>query len=219
MSTRTRSASVTLAVAVVAAIGAGCSAPTQGIQRGEALFANCAMCHGADGTGKAELLAPNIAGMPQWYVESQLVKFKDGIRGVHFDDEPGMRMRPMALALRTEDDIKGVAEYVAKMKPVDTDRTLARGSVENGVALYATCIACHQADGSGNEALKAPPLAGASDFYIREQLKKFKKGMRGVDPRDATGALMRPMTAALVDDKAIDDVVAYITTLTLKPVK
>jgi cytochrome c553 len=213
---RTRSASICLAVVVIATVGVACSGPTQGIARGEALFANCAMCHGADGAGNAELLAPNIAGMPQWYVESQLIKFKDGIRGVHFDDEPGMRMRPMALALRTEDDLKGVSEYVAKMKPVDTDRTLAQGSVENGVALYATCIACHQADGSGNQALNAPPLAGASDFYLREQLRKFKKGMRGVDPRDATGALMRPMTAPLVDDKAINDVVAYITTLTPK---
>lgn len=200
---------------VVVALSAACGQPQQGVAHGEALYKNCAMCHGADGAGNKELLAPAIAGLPQWYIESQLAKFKEGIRGMHFDDEPGMRMRPMALALRKE-DIPSVAEYVAKMPKQHALRTLDQGRVEHGVALYQTCVACHQADGSGMQALNAPPLAGASDFYLREQLKKFKKGMRGADPRDVTGAQMRPMTAALADDRAIDDVVAYITSLPSK---
>jgi hypothetical protein len=37
--------------------------------------------------------------------------------------------------------------------------------------------------------------------------------LRGADERDSYGAQMRAIAATLADDKAITDVVAYITTL------
>jgi hypothetical protein len=44
-------------------------------------------------------------------------------------------------------------------------------------------------------------------------LKKFKLGVRGTNALDQSGALMRPMSLTLVDDQAVNDVVAYIVTL------
>jgi hypothetical protein len=65
----------------------------------------------------------------------------------------------------------------------------------------------------GNQALNAPPLAGASDWYQLTALQKFKAGVRGTNPKDTTGMLMRPMSMTLADEQAMKDVIAYIATL------
>ena len=44
-------------------------------------------------------------------------------------------------------------------------------------------------------------------------LNKFKKGIRGTNPRDTTGATMRPMSMILADEQAMKNVVAHISTL------
>ena len=84
-------------IALVAIVsGAVCaSAQAEDNERGEALFGLCATCHGVDASGNEAFLAPAIAGMSEWYVKSQLDKFRSGQRGLHFDDTGGMRMRPM----------------------------------------------------------------------------------------------------------------------------
>jgi cytochrome c553 len=157
--------------------------------------------------------APSIAGLPQWYIEAQLKKFKQGGRGTHFDDLTGMQMRPMAMSLTNDSEITTVAAYVAALPVSKPAPTLAGGDPNRGKALFGTCVACHQADGKGSEALKAPPLTHANDWYMAASIKKFKAGIRGTNPLDQSGGLMRPMAQTLVDDQAIADVVAYIVTL------
>jgi cytochrome c oxidase subunit 2 len=44
-------------------------------------------------------------------------------------------------------------------------------------------------------------------------LHNYRTGLRGADPEDSSGQQMRAMAAALADDAAITDVVAYINTL------
>jgi cytochrome c553 len=75
------------------------------------------------------------------------------------------------------------------------------------------CVACHGNDGAGNEAMKAPAIAGASDWYLLSSLQKFKAGIRGADPADQTGAIMRAMSSTLADEQAMRDVIAHIVTL------
>jgi cytochrome c oxidase subunit 2 len=176
------------------------------------LFQLCAQCHGTGALGNQAVNAPEIAGLPQWYIEMQLKKFKAGGRGTHFDDLTGMQMRPMAMSLRDDNEIKTVAAYVSTLAPQKPPVTV-KGDPNHGKTLYAPCTACHQADGSGSEQLKAPPLNHASDWYLVGALKKFKLGIRGTNPLDTTGVLMRPMSMTLVDDQAVTDVVAYIDTL------
>ncbi|MEY4642985.1 MAG: hypothetical protein RLZZ227_2979 [Pseudomonadota bacterium] len=90
---------------------------------------------------------------------------------------------------------------------------LAAGDAERGKTLYATCGACHGANGEGLEALNAPKLAGQEEWYVVRQLQNFKNGIRGNNPKDTYGMQMAPMSQTLVDDQAMQDVAAYIRTL------
>jgi cytochrome c553 len=150
--------------------------------------------------------------LPQWYLESQLHKFKNGVRGTHPADITGMQMRPMGMSLRSEGDLKTISAYVASLPRPAAQPSLEGGDAERGRTLYATCTACHGPDGAGNEQLKAPPLKHGTDWYLLSQLHKFKNGHRGLDG-DMEGATMRPQAAVLPDEQAMKDVVTYIATL------
>ena len=190
----------------------GCVQPSEGAARGKALYGQCVQCHGADGGGKLVIQAPAIAGLPAWYVESQVNNFQKNIRGSHYEDLAGHRMRPIARMFKDEADLKAVAGYVESLKPVNQEPILKGGDAADGKAAYAVCTACHGADGKGNEALGAPDIRYSGDWYLFEQLKKFKSGMRGADPRDVRGMTMRP-NAMNMDEQAMKDVIAYIMTL------
>lgn len=177
--------------------------------RGEILWRKCTSCHGVDGSGNQSIGAPAIGGMPKWYVESQLLKFRSAQRGGHFEDVTGMKMRPMSLALDGEKDVSIVATYVSNLGRQRHPPTL-EGDVDRGKVLLATCTACHGQAGEGNKAMRAPPLARQDDWYMLTQLQKFKSGARGTNPADASGATMRPMAVALKDEQAMRDVIAAI---------
>jgi cytochrome c553 len=180
--------------------------------RGKALYRLCIACHGQQGEGRLDLGAPAIAGLPEWYVSAQLLKFRNGIRGTHPQDIAGMRMRPMARTLPSEDDVKAMARYVGNLPPQAPSPTLT-GNPADGASRYAVCMACHGPDGKGNQQMGAPPLVTASDWYLLTQLKNFKHGVRGGNPAtDVTGAMMMPMATPL-DEQAMKDVIAYIQTL------
>lgn len=199
--------------AVLFGLLVGGPALAQDVERGEQLWALCAQCHGAEGHGNSEFLAPDIAGMPAWYAERQLHKFRDGLRGTEFDDIAGMRMRPMSLSLRSDEDVAAVAAFLATLPPKDPEAELEGGDPEKGAQYYATCAACHGQNAEGNEQLGSPPLRGSSDWYLKTQLHNFKAGVRGGNPNDGLGAQMRGMSYTLPDDQAILDVLAYIETL------
>jgi cytochrome c553 len=206
--TRKRLIKVGLAGLVLALL----AGPVAAEDRGEQLFALCSQCHMADGQGNPPIEAPAIAGLPAWYVTAQLVKFQTGARGGHPDDQSGLRMRPMSRWLTSDADNEAVAGYVASLPPLH-DRDTIGGDPAKGAASYAVCASCHGAEGQGSEPQFAPPLVGQSDWYLLSGLQKFKAGIRGTNPADATGAMMRPMAMILPDDQAMRDVVAYIMTL------
>ena len=91
--------------------------------------------------------------------------------------------------------------------------SVAAGDVERGKQLYQVCSACHGPSAEGMAPLNAPANAGQDPWYLTRQLKNFKAGIRGADPRDTFGAQMRPMAMVLATDEQIADVVAYITSL------
>ena len=59
----------------------------------------------------------------------------------------------------------------------------------------------------------APRLAGMSDWYMSNQIKNFKNGIRGTDRKDEFGGQMALMARMLRDEEDINDVIAYINTL------
>jgi cytochrome c553 len=185
---------------------------TDAATRGQEVFETCVPCHNSDGSGNAAIGAPNIAGMKEWYVQREIDKFRSGVRGMHFSDVEGMRMRPMALSLTSEDDVKAVSHYVETL-PLVPHASSIPGDANAGKALYETCEACHGDHGEGNPDLGAPRLAGTDDWYLATELRKFRSGVRGANPKDREGRLMRPMANSLADEDAIRNVVAYAETL------
>ena len=202
-----------VAVAAVAALLAGLpSGAATADDQGEELFDLCVQCHGSAGQGNRLALAPAIAGLSEWYVKAQLEKFQSGARGLHPDDLAGLRMYPMSLAIRDDQQIAALAQYVASLPPVKPETTLD-GDATRGEALYITCKACHGAQAEGLQALGGPALAHSSDWYLLTQLEHFKDGIRGSSSKDASGKRMRPMAMILADEQAMKDVIAYVMTL------
>ena len=87
----------------------------------------------------------------------------------------------------------------------------AAGDPAKGKARYIVCQACHGADGMGNKALNSPKIAGQEIWYLERQLKNFKAGIRGADPKDKYGMQMRPMSMTLPDEQSITDMATYVS--------
>ena len=85
------------------------------------------------------------------------------------------------------------------------------GDAAKGKARFVVCQACHGVDGMGNKALNSPKIAGQEPWYLERQLKNFKAGIRGTDPKDKFGMQMRPMALTLADEQSIRDMAAYVS--------
>jgi cytochrome c oxidase subunit 2 len=206
-----RKSLVSLTFALVALAAA--PALAEDLERGRQVFGLCLQCHGEQGQGNPLALGPAIAGLEEWYVAAQLRNFRNGVRGMHPDDLGGLRMYPMSLSLRSDEDLQAVAAYVASLPEVKPVSLVTGGDPAKGATLYAVCGACHGPDGAGNQAMNAPRLAGTSDWYMLTSLEKYKAGIRGGNPGNPNSVLMRGMAAQLVDEQAMKDVIAHIMTL------
>jgi cytochrome c553 len=89
-------------------------------QAGAALYATCSSCHGDNGAGNDDVKAPRIAGTDDWYLATELRKFKNGIRGVSPKDREGRLMRPMARTLTDDDAVRNVVAYIETLSPPAT---------------------------------------------------------------------------------------------------
>jgi cytochrome c oxidase subunit 2 len=136
-------------------------------------------------TGSFDLLCEELCGVGHYAMRGRLVV-----------DEPG--------------DFEA---WLGRQTTFSQTRDRGPGDAAAGRALYATCAACHGANGEGNLALNAPKLSGQGAWYLERQLRQFKQGARGTHEKDVFGKLMAPMAATLADDRAIADVAAYIATL------
>jgi cytochrome c oxidase subunit 2 len=185
--------------------------PAASVAAGQAAFAVCAACHGANAQGNQALNAPKLAGQPGWYLARQLTNFKDGIRGGAPGDAIASQMMAIAAPLDAA-TIDNVVAYIATL-PDNRSRTTVQGDAARGASLYTTCAYCHGAAGGGSWATNAPRLSNMSDWYLNRQLQQFRQGHRGRDPQDFLGAQMATMSRIVAEGEATDDLVAYIATL------
>ncbi len=81
-------------------------------EAGKALYPVCAACHGAQGEGIEAMAGPRLAGQNDWYLVSQIKKFKAGQRGFHNLDHGGRQMRPMVATLTDDTAINNVVAYI-----------------------------------------------------------------------------------------------------------
>jgi cytochrome c oxidase subunit 2 len=68
---------------------------------------------------------------------------------------------------------------------------------------FIFCTTCHGVQLMGNAVIKAPRLSGMETWYVEQQLKNFKHGVRGPHEADPFGYEMQPMAAVLDDDQII----------------
>lgn len=160
---------------------------------GEQLYFPCRSCHGDKGEGRSAIHAPRLAGQDSNYLIRQLQMYRDGIRGGHPSDAYGKQMALMAINYKHDAWIEKLTAYIATF-PSPSDKANL-GDIE----AYAACRACHGSAGEGNSTLKSPRIAGLDVLYIETQLRHFRDGVRGYDPRDLLGQQMRAISKSLSD--------------------
>lgn len=171
----------------------------QAMEIGERLFLNtCAQCHGSDAQGVKGY--PNLTDNDWLYGGTPdviLATLNDGRQGF---------MPPMADAVGSADDVLNVAHYVQSLSGSSHDAAKAQA----GKANFASCVACHGADGKGNMAMGAPNLAdkiwlyGSSTEAIIEGINKGRKNMM-------------PAYKGIIDEDKLHLLAAYVWNLSSNP--
>lgn len=86
--------------------------------------------------------------------------------------------------------------------------------IERGEFLFRNyCSPCHLEAATGDHDIGAPAIAGLPEWYLKEQLGKYRTGLRGAHKDDAEGLRMRPMSRTLMDEADVQIVAAYIASL------
>ena len=151
---------------------------------------------------------PVLDGMEEWYVLEQLKKFKSGLRGA---DPSNKAERLMASAMKDiegEGTLLAYAQFIANLPP-QPSLTTVKADPDRGKILYAQCANCHGVEAKGKPEMKAPGLLIQEDWFLLDQLRKYKLGLRGNQPGDAFGTLMAASVKTW-SDQDLKDVVAYL---------
>ncbi|WP_439102367.1 c-type cytochrome [Congregibacter sp.] len=180
------------------------------IAAGEALYASCVTCHGADGAGVAAMNAPALAGQDGDYLKRQLSNFKAGIRGNDPRDLLGKQMQGMAAILADEAAVANVVAYIESFPSAAPTAAIEHDQRNGEVQYNASCGACHGPGGKGNPSMNAPRLAGLDADYLRRQYENFAAGVRGSHEDDRLGRQMQMMATMLSTEKDLNDVIGYL---------
>ena len=112
----------------------------------------------------------------------------------------------------SDDTINTITDEIAALARIPTTTTL-KGDAERGAKLYEWhCIQCHRYNASGEKVFGSPPLTGLQDWYMLEQLKRFKDQRRGLDADDS-GYKMHQVVQRIEDEQSLIDILAYVATL------
>lgn len=172
------------------------------LAKGEASFAACVACHGADGNSGTPTF-PKLAQQHPQYTVKQLQEFKSGKRD-------NAVMKGFATAL-SDGDMKNIAAWLAS-KEAKTGFSKDKDLVRLGERIYrggiadrqvAACSGCHSPNGAGIPA-QYPRLSGQHADYTVAQLTAFRDGVRN------NSTLMNQVAAKLNDReiKALADYMA-----------
>jgi len=160
---------------------------------GERLFVNyCATCHGSDARGARGF--PNLrdndwlyGGTPE-AIEQTILSGRNGVMPAWKD------------ALGGDEGVADASEYVLSLSGRNVDQVAAARGEEKFQTL---CVACHGADGTGNQALGAPNLTDNIWLYggsSKRVMDSIAAGRAGVMPphRDFLGEDKVHLLAAYV---------------------
>lgn len=110
--------------------------------------------------------------------------------------------------------MRSMISVLTGLMMLSSSQLVHAADVAAGKAAYAVCATCHGPQAGGSQPLNAPRTAGQYAWYLKRQILAFKDGVRGTAVGDVYGAQMRPMAMTLPNEVAVDNVVAYIGTLT-----
>ena len=160
---------------------------------GERLFVNyCATCHGSDARGARGF--PNLRDNDWLYGGGP-----DVIQQTILDGRNGV-MPAWADALGGDAGVADVTEFVFSLSGRDVEQAAA---ARGGEKYQMLCVACHGADGTGNQALGAPNLTDSIWLYggsSKQVMETIANGRVGVMPphRDFLGEDKVHLLAAYV---------------------
>lgn len=142
---------------------------------GRQLFASiCAACHGPDGAGSPDGLAPMIAGQQPRVLARQLIDYRAARRW-----DPRMEAVAREHGLADSQAIADVIAYVSTLPRVVPAGVGDGEHVERGATLYRRqCAACHGAGGEGDDVRVVPRLQGQHYAYLLRQMYDAVGGRR-----------------------------------------
>ena len=174
------------------------------LAKGEASFATCAACHGADGNSGTPA-NPKLAQQHPEYLVKQLQEFKSGKRA-------NAIMMGFAAGL-SDGDMKNIAFWLAS-KQAKPGFAKDKESAALGERIYrggirerqvAACSGCHSPNGAGIPA-QYPRLAGQHAEYIASSLTAYRDGVRNNN-------VQMSQNASKLNDREIRALADYIAGL------
>lgn len=166
-------------------------------ERGKALAAPCAKCHGEDGNSKIPGI-PNLAGQqPNYFVIAvQEYLQKDRQKAPMHGMLPGL----------SKQDMDSLALYFASQTPLQRAAPAA-GNPAAGEPLTAVCGGCHGSHGVSTDTA-TPSLAAQDAQYLVNAIKSYRTTRK----RES----MRVYVTGL-SDKDIENIAAFYSTQMSKP--
>ena len=166
-------------------------------EKGKALAAPCAKCHGEDGNSTIPG-TPSLAGQQPHYLVAAIQEYHQGDRakGVmtsSLRDSGKLELESMALYFATQTPVKRAAA--------------SRGDAAAGEPASAMCGGCHGAHGVSADAA-TPSLAGQDAEYLVKATKAYRTTRKNWG--------MQRYVAGL-GDKEIDNIAAYYASQSPKP--
>lgn len=160
------------------------------LDRGRALYAVCAECHGPGGEGLPDGTIPQLAGQHRSVLIKQLVDIRSGLRS-------NPTMYPYVARLDGPQELADLAGYIETL-PAPKDNGIGPGGgLERGRRLFeGSCARCHGERGEGKAEALYPRLQGQHDRYLVRQMIDVADGRRGNAHAE--------MVAALADFSAAD---------------
>ena len=168
-------------------------------QTGERLFLTyCSACHGSDaGGGKG---FPNLRDH-DWLYGGEPANIVTSITGGRMGVMPGFG------PILGEDGVRNVVAYVRSLSGLPHDSLKA----QLGKPLFATnCVACHGADGKGNQAIGAPNLTDAIWLYGSSETTMTEGVTQGRHLNITDGHLPMPSFGPTLGPTKIKLLAAYV---------
>jgi cytochrome c553 len=176
-------------------------------EKGKALSATCAACHGMDGNS-VNPIWPSLAGQHEAYLVRQIKLFKS-------EQRVNALMAPMVAGL-SDENIDDLSAYFAaqklKLQAANPDLVELGKKIYQGGDLdrnIPACMSCHGPTGQGNPLSGYPVLANQHAAYTAIQLRAYKAGRKLANKDDVNGQIMADVAVYLTEEE-IDAVSSYL---------